>query len=47
MVAAGLQRDISSRTARLLASGIQGDHLGVRFAGALVPAFADNDSILD
>ena len=40
-VAAGFQRDIRGRLARLAARGPQREHLGVRFAGAHMPAFAN------
>ena len=46
-MAAGFQRHIGGCAARPRAGGVQSDDLGVRFASALVPAFADEGSILD
>ncbi|MNZ66233.1 hypothetical protein D3C78_844510 [compost metagenome] len=42
VVAARLKRHINGRATRLLTGRAQGVNLGVRLAGALVPAFADN-----
>ncbi|MNV10770.1 hypothetical protein D3C71_1013100 [compost metagenome] len=42
MVAARLKRHISSGTASLIARRAQGVDFGMRFTGALMPAFADN-----
>ena len=42
MMAAGLERDVGRGAARAFARGADGDGLGMRFARALMPAFADD-----
>ena len=42
MMAAGLERHVGGGAARAFARGADRDRLGVRFAGAFVPAFADD-----
>src|SRR5690606_38240704 len=47
VVVAWFQRDVDGGTARAIARGGQGGHLGVRSTGAGVPAFADDLAVLD
>ncbi len=47
LVRARLERDVERRAAGLLARRLERDHLGVRPAGPLVPALADNLAVGD
>ena len=46
MVAAGFERDVGGRTARLLARNLQCMNFGMEFAGPKMPAFADHHAIV-
>ena len=47
MMTAGLKRHVSGRPVRTSSGGAQGMHFGVLLAGTQMPAFADDQAVVD